>query len=293
MTDLLKNKKLLNENITEFIYNNEAFSNELTNLITLFKNRYIHKNLNILDKVVIYQFYKDIKGNINLSKIIINDFIKLIKLLNDKKKEGNNNENIITEQSKIYEVVDKSKNFSDIFIKKFENNDGLTIDKTNSIFEYYLKLIYEDVKNEIKKYQEELDNKSIEKLNNYYKEKHLITKKDFAYAIRLFITLVLLPEEDKINKIKSNRNNLVNYLKSSDLWNKEIYDNDGFNKNLNDLKKINFHINQIIYLYEVLVKDIEDNFLEDVEEEIRKEKNDNNGPLHGNRSDSDNDDVLL
>ena len=35
MTELLlKNKKLSNDNITEFNYNNEAFNNRVTNLIT-------------------------------------------------------------------------------------------------------------------------------------------------------------------------------------------------------------------------------------------------------------------
>ena len=137
-------------------------------------------------------------------------------------------------------------------------------------------MIYEDVKKEIKNYQEELDNKSIDIINNYYKKEHLITKKDFAYAIRLFMTLVLLPEEDKENKIKSNHNNIVNYLKSSDLWKKDIYDNEDFNKNLDELKSINAHINQIISLYEVLGNDIEDNFCDDVKEQINKEKSKNN-----------------
>jgi len=133
-------------------------------------------------------------------------------------------------------------------------------------------LIYDDVKNEIKKYQEELDKESIDIINNYYQKEHLINKKDFATAIRLFTTLVLFQEEDKENKIKSNHNNLVNYLKTSDLWKKDIYDNEDFNKNLNELKLINAKISQIIHLYEVLGRDIEDNFYDDVKGYIDKEK---------------------
>ena len=37
MNLLQNNKKLLNETITEFIYNNQLFSNQITNLFTLFK----------------------------------------------------------------------------------------------------------------------------------------------------------------------------------------------------------------------------------------------------------------
>ena len=47
---------------------------------------------------------------------------------------------------------------------------------------------------------------------------------------------VFIQEEDKENKIKSNRNNLVNYLRSSDLWKSDIYNNEDFNKSLNELK---------------------------------------------------------
>ena len=180
---------------------------------------------------------------------MINDFITLIKFLNDKRKENNNNkENDITEETKLYELVDKLKDsFSNThFIKMFEKNDGLTIDKTTTIFSYYLKLIYKDLEKEIKNYQKNLEEESKEIIKNYYKEGHLITKKDFASAIRLFITLVLYLEEDKDNKIQSNCNNIVNYLKSSDLWNKDIYSNDDFNKNLNELKSFNIQINQII-----------------------------------------------
>ena len=122
------------------------------------------------------------------------------------------------------------------------------------------------------------------------KNEPLISKKDFSCALRLFITLILFPEQDKENKIKSNRNNVLDYLKSSDLWKKDIYDNEDFNKTLKELKLINAQINQIIQLYEVLGKDIEDNFIDDIKEEIgEKPKNtEDNNPLNNNR-DNDND----
>ena len=259
MTDLLlKNKKLLNEEVTKFIYNNEAFSNQLTDLITSFKKRYNCNNISIYDKLVVYKFAEENKNNINIYKNIINDFITLLKFLNNKRKEGTNKENDITEESKLYEVIEKLKDQVSIyFLKIVEKNDSLTIDKTSEIFDYYLRCIYKDIMNEIKKYQEELDDTSKDKINDYYQKTHLISKKDFAYAIRLFTTLILFLEEDKENKIKYNRNNLVNYLRSSDLWKSDIYDNEDFNKNLNELKSITtVQINQIVDLYDVLGRDI-------------------------------------
>ena len=287
MTELLvKNKKLLNEEITGFIYNNEVFSNQITDLITLFKKRYNHKIIVIHDKVAIYKFSQDNKNNSHVCKDITNDFIALIKYLNDKRKENNNKENKkendinLTEETKIYEVVDKLKDtFSNNFIKMFENQDGLTIDKTYDIFSYYLKLIFEVVINELKDYENELDEELKNIVSNYFKKEHLINKKDFATAIRLFSTLVLFLEEDKQNKIKLNRNNLVNYLRASDLWSNDIYNHDNFNENLNELKMINVQINQIISLYEVLGKDIEDNFLIDVKGQIEKEDQTKNNEM--------------
>ena len=275
MTDnLLKNKKLLNyDNINDIIYNNEVFSNEVTNYVSLFNKNYNCKNIDNDNKISIYKFYMDNKNNIPLFKDMIYDFITLIKFLNEEKNEGNDND--IKEESKIYEVINKLKDrVSNIFIKIFENNDGLTIDKTTSIFEYYLKAIYEVVNNEMKIYNQELNEESKNIINDYYQKSksHFISKKDFARAIRLFTTLVLFLEEDKENKIKNNRNNIVNYLKEPDLWNQEIYEDQNFNKNINELKSINAPINQIISLYEYLCKDIEDNYFEDTTK-VKPEEN--------------------
>ena len=303
MTELLlKNKKLLDDKISEFIYNNEVFANQVTNLITLFQKRYNTKNIGIFDKVAIYKFYEDNKNNSPLCKNMINDFIELIKHLNDKRKENAKINDInIKEETKIYEVVEKlNDTFSNNFIKIFEKNDGLTIDKTVEIFLYYLKLNFDLIKEELKNYQNELNDKSKELINNYYQKEHLISKKDFTCAIRLFISLVLFLEEDKENKIKSNSNNLINYLKASDFWSNDIYENDDFNKNLNELKSINVPISQILYLYENLGRDIESNFNKDIIEQIEKEippnppeeKSDNSGGIDDDEEEKEEEDMF-
>ena len=161
---------------------------------------------------------------------------------------------------------------NDNYIKLFQNNETLTIDKTYEIFEYYLKLIFENIKIEIKKFQKNLDKESTEEIKNLNSKKNIIDIKSIAHAIRLFITLVLFLEEDKEKKIKSNLNNVINYLNAPDLWDKNIYDNPDFIINLNQLKLINAHINQIIDLYDKLGKDIEDDFCNDVIKQIENEK---------------------
>ena len=105
-------------------------------------------------------------------------------------------------------------------------------------------------------------------LHQYYK--NLLGKIKIFEWIFAYFTIFL--EEDKEKKINSNLNNVMNYLKSVDLWDKNIYENEDFNSNLNNLKLLNVHINQIIYLYDNLGKDIEDNYFDDVKKQIEKEK---------------------
>ena len=284
ITDLLlNNKQLLNETITEFIYNNELFNNQITNSLTTFKKRYKCDNITPNDKVVIYKFCKE---HNTIHESIIKDFLIFIKFLNNNKQENNDNEDdTIKEDTKIEEIIDKLEGVSEYFINIFKDKNSLTVDKISQIFDYYLKTIYEDISSEIKNNQDELDDKSKEMIKTmidkfYSKKERNISKEDLAYAIRLFMSLVLFLEEDKENKIKLNKNNVIKYLKPQDLWKKNINNDEKFLKDLDELKSMKIPINQIIYFYEALGKDIPDDFFKDVkdmiEEEEEKEEDDNN-----------------
>ena len=282
MTELLlKNKKLINEDIIiEFSYNNEIFDNEVTDLIMTFKNYYNITNMSLDDKEVFYNFVMDNKGNLDKYKYIINDFITLLQYLNNIKKEEK--ENYVKEGSLIYDVV---KNIEDSispdFLKIFEGKKELSVNKTSDIFNYYLQLIFNDAKGEIEKYQKEnedkmnqLDEKTIKQLDSYFeKEKIIINKEVLENAIQLFITLVLFREKDKENKIKSNRKNLIDYLKSPDLWDNIIYKDEKFNQNLNELKRCNIKINQTLWLYNYLVGNRKFDVFKEIEQYIKSKPN--------------------
>ena len=282
---ILKKKKLLNENIIEFSYNKKVFNNEVNDLITSFKNKYKENKIDSEDKQVIENFIKENKNNKTIFKFIINDFITLIKYVNDindlRKKEGKDVG--ISGKSKISEVVEKLNNkISEEFLLIFKDKNNLTVNKISLIFKYYLKLIYKVVVNEIKDYQEELEENEIEledkknKLDEYYcKNEPLISKDNLAHAILLFMILVLFREKDKEKKIKSNRKNIFIYLKAPDLWDMKLYNDEKFNENLNKLKKINIKINQIVWLYNYLVENKQEKKSEDNKDhnEIKKEEN--------------------
>ena len=249
MTDLLlKNKKLLNDELIGCKYNNEVFTYEITDLIHSFKYR--NMSLSIDDKVSIYNYIKANDGNNKKYQTIIDDFITLIKHLNKSKKEENNK---INENTKIcdIDIIKTLKNISNDFKNIFDENKDIVVNKIPNLFDYYLKLIFKYIKKDMEKYQEKkeikkeddkdkkvkekkegkkgeekekenikektkiyLDEKIINKLEEIFKEEDIIiTKKSLASAIRLFISLVLYreKEKDKDKKIKENRKNIIEY----------------------------------------------------------------------------------
>jgi len=294
LTDLLlKNKKLLNEDIIEFSYNNELFTIEISNVLSTFKVNYNQENLTDDDKEIIYKFYDTFRENKDLYKKIILDFMTLLKYL------SNNNEKN-TSISDINAKIESNftTEFLGIFKEEKEDDDDkgqkskkkdLTVNKTLAIFEYFLKFIFKEIKEDLSDYSPEFKDKKLEKkvkeeLEKFfsYEEKEveeidnidnknikIINKDNLSVALKWFMTLVLFNEEDKENKIKGNKKNLFNYLNVADLWDKNIYEEtSSFNSDLVELKKCNIQINKIIWLYDFLVEGEEEE--EDPEKEIKE-----------------------
>ena len=297
MTDLLlKNKKLLNKELIEFSYDNEVFSNEISNFIKNFK--FGDTKISIEDKVLFYNYIIDNNGNNDKYKIIINNFISLIKYLNNLKKEENNK---INGNTKIYEI-DIVKNLGNIsidFQNIFKNKDDLIVNKIPKLFDYYLKIIFKYIKKDIEKHQEKkennkeadnnkdnhleikekeegkiyLDDKKIQKLDEIFKRSDIIIKKEsLASVIRLFISLVLYREEekDKDKRIKFNSKNIIDYLKGKDIWETKIYKDENFEKNLEEIKSLNIKIKEILWFYYYLTDNKDEGFENEVKEYKKK-----------------------
>ena len=296
MTDsLLRNKKMVNDNLIGFNFNNEVFSHEIADLITNFDYEKIP--INIDDKEVIYSFINNNKGNNDKYKTIINNFITLIEYLNKESKDQNNNINSNTKICDI-EIVEKLKSISADFKRIFldqeqdnadqkNNNDpnvkpkaNLNVGKITNIFNYFLELIFKYVKEDIRKYQEK--NKNKESAYKLEVKDMIIKKADLASAIRIFITLVLYREKenDKERKIKSNKKNIIDYLKKKDLWDSSLYSNSQkFEENLSKIKGLNIKIKEILFFYDYLIGNKDEGFEDEVvdhikkrEEEIKKQK---------------------
>jgi len=305
----LKNKKLLNDDIIEFSYSNEIFTNEISNVLNKFKDNYEQEKLTADDKEIIYEFYDTYRYNKDLHKKIILDFITLIKYLSCNKESNSSISEIIAKIKSIF-----SKEFLELFNYKEVNNKDdkivkkeLTVNKTLIIFEYFLKFIFREIKEDLEKYSLEFKDKKLEKKTedklkeffdykeeddekmDYINNKKIINKNNLAIALKWFMTLILFNEKDKEHKIKGNKKNLISYLNVADFWEKNIY-NDiiNFNSDLAELKKCNIQINKIIWLYDFLIEEYE----EDPEEEIKEYIIEKYGNLNKNKEQEERDNLL-
>ena len=286
MTDkFLRNKKLFNSEIIDFIYKYDFTTEDNDDIINKFNQLYLTKQIYINEKIYLDKFYKSNIENINLQKLLINNFKDLINhLINLKQKDTDLNEGKKDiENIKIIEILDTFKNeeISDDFIQLFKNSE-FTVDKIANIFEYYLMLVFPSLSKEIKKYQKKIDDEKKKLIKEYFnKEDLLINKEIFTLSTRLFILLVLSNKENKEKTIQENINNIINYLsKNNDIWNsdfmniREIFtsQNDKFKLELEEIKKLDIKINQIMNMQELLGNSFDEKYFKDLKEENEKNK---------------------
>ena len=213
----------------------------------------------------------------------------IIFLNNNKKllKEGKKNVLNIRSNSKIYEIfISIGNKISDNFKDLFKDIDSFIISKTTYLFEYFRNLIFGIIKSELKEFQTELNKEDQELIDIFFKGQKLITKEIFVDAIRNFIILFLNLVDDKENNIKENQSNIINYLDIQDIWEKTIYIDKNFHDELNNLKKMNIKINQIMLLYDFLGDNINDDYFQDVKNAIKEEEE--NKKIEGKQDPSQN-----
>ena len=279
MTDnLLKNKKLISDEIFEFKYKNEDLEFENKDICTKFKEKINEEELSIDDKIIIYEYFEENKGNVNLHLKLLDDFAYLIiyscKEI-DKMMEPS--------QTKICKLFEGLESISNDFKEIFKERNNFAINKLLNLYEYYQILCFNRVKDKLHQYQEKItDEKQKELINNYIKDlkANENIKKIIEIAIRKFILCFLAKEKDKEKKIKLNKNNIGNYLEIEDLWNKDFYKKKEFYQELKNLKTVSIKVNNVIPFYEKCFNNMYKNYFDDVktelknreEERIRKEK---------------------
>ena len=107
----------------------------------------------------------DNKENSNLMQKLIEDFNSFIIYINNTRK-GDERNNKISEDTKIENILGNFEEgvISEKFKEFFTDKNTLTINKLANIFEYFLKLIFEKIKNDINNYQVDLQESQIKKI---------------------------------------------------------------------------------------------------------------------------------
>ena len=278
VTDLLlKNKKILNDTIISFVYKNEDLIFENSNAISIFNNNQTAENIDINDKVILYEFYNEHYEDTNLLVQIVEDFIQLIIFLNN-----NRNNNKLTDKisgsNEISNIFDHmEQNISDEFKEIFEGKKNLTINKIVNLLEYYIRIIFvNSIKKEFEEFQEKnLKEKKIENIKKYFNnDKLLINQNIFRNTIRLLITIFLNKIEEKDEKIKNNTNNIANYLDIKDIWIDISTKKSEYKEELKKIKNLKIQINQILEVYDLLNNpdDDDEKYFKNVIKEIENKK---------------------
>ena len=154
----LRNKKLFNDIINDFIYKYDLILED-NDIIQRFNEIYSTQQLFITEKIYLYNFYLNNKENINMLKNIINDFkIILIHLISLKENDDNVKITDI-ENKKISEIMKNitKEIISDDFSNLIKSSEFL-VGKLANMFEYYLMTIFPTLIGEISLYQIELEN---------------------------------------------------------------------------------------------------------------------------------------
>ena len=210
MTDkLLKNKKLINDEIFELKYKNEDLEFENKDICTKFKKTFNLEDLSINDKILFYEYFEENKGNVKLHLNLLDEFAYLIKYSTeniDKIKEPS--------QTKIDKYLEEIEYISKDFKEIFKDKKNLTLTKLLNIYEYYQILCFNKVKEELKQYQEKITDKEQKNLiENYVKidlQKNEKIKNNLEVALRKFILCFLAKEKKREDKNKRNKNNIKN-----------------------------------------------------------------------------------
>ena len=270
MTDLLlKNKRLISDEIFEFKYKNEDLEFKNKDICTTFKENINEEELSINDKIIIYEYFEQNIGNVNMHLRLLDDFAYLIIYSYENKDKIKEPSQIIIEQ-----LIKQLESISNDFKKMFEEKKNLTLNKLLNIYEYYQILCFNKVKEKLHQYQEKIINEEQKNLINNYIQNDLKKNQNFKnaleIAIRKFILCFLSKENKKDIKIKQNKNNIKNYLEIEDLWNRDFYKKNEFYQEMKKLKNLGIKVNNVIPFYEKCFNNTYKNFFDDVKNELKR-----------------------
>ena len=272
--ELLPNKTRFNNDYKrlKFVtYCFEAFKENKNSILVEFEKSYILKNLDINFKQKIYDYIimKIRDGTDDYNKILFSIQLLIYYLIQEKK---NPKEHI----NEVIANLPTYVNISNQAISFFKNRE-IKVEQLLDVYLFIELISFNSIAKNLKeKYKKILDNKTIDRIKNLFKNSQflVIKKSDFCIACRRIISRYLI---NTVEDIDGNENNsLESYLDREELWNKKIWEkNELLKKDLNFLRDYKITISQCYELY-MFLKEKEDIELKgitlnkEVEEDLKK-----------------------
>ena len=274
-----------------FIFSNELFSEERSNLLENINKKYPQKEINELCKKNIEKFFNSQNRTKDNDLQIYNNIRYIIIYLVIYDKNNYDAENISVEYiSKIMKKANYQFNDEFIdFLDKFKQNINLSNllyllnNIENTCFKYLTEEITRDIKDN--KINININKEKNSEITEYYKNDKLLLNEDVMinsikrYILRYYI------EENQNEKDFINAITLENILNKSDIWEDKIYKDEKFKEENNNLLKLNENNCLMKYFFNKLfeLKELK-NEINENKNEIKEEiKNDINGPITNNR----------
>ena len=275
---ILPRLKQFKKDIKFITYLYEGFRENNSSIIVIYNEKYIQRELLDEEKDFIRELI-ELKKN---SDFYIEAFSSLQILMKEILKENYEQKHLIYD---IIETLPKyvilNEDLINLF-KKHNNSENkiFTVNSLVSIFEFFEKLCWEQIKKTVSAdYQLELSEDIKNYLIDYFSDdkndnEKIIKLKDFSAALRKIISRFLAGSSQKAD-IPSEYNLKV-YINKADIWNKKIIENNKFQDEIDQIFKFDILVAHCYNLYNLFEKE------DIIYEEIYERKNNKQNVIENN-----------
>ena len=270
---LLPGKKKFNSKLDFVIYKYEGFRNQNSSILSTFIDKYPQKKLEEDEKRILYEFRSE-QYSIDEFKKILFSIQLMITFYNEQLSIDKNSDILVSDTINdfppYFKIPEETKNL-------FKN--PFTMSKIISVYEYFELLCFEEFKKNIDpSYKEEINEDKKNAIDKYFEEHQniILNKLTISTTIRKFISRSLVGIREDL-EIGPNIELFSILIYKEDCWNKEIFTNAHFDREIEDLQKIDIKVGEILKLYDILGGDsillgeIIKNKVEEKEEEEKKQ----------------------
>ena len=280
---LLTGKKLFNyENIKFITYCYEGFRGEKSSILINFIELYPQKKLNDSENAEIFNYIneKNAFNTYDFTKLMFSIQLLIYYLIQEKKSIDLSVNKVIESSPEYLYISEDCKEFFEKFYK-------IQIEKLFDVFSLVELLCYDLISKNLKDdYKINLDNSTIEKINNYFKNGYQkkIEKINLASACRKLISryLISLRSDNDINP----ENLLSLYLVKPDLWDLDIMkEPDIFESELNEISEFKIKVKHAFKL--CILLDSENLLLKNIKKRMGenvRDKNKSKNPFQAKRN---------